>query len=88
MREGIQLPIPVTIDDGVGGAAGSGPETPTVDGAIHAARAGGVWLLFDDEVVLAVPPDRLEQAIVSENAYLLFYSRRNLTASNVVNLSV
>jgi len=40
------------------------------------------WMLFDDDYVEEVPPDR----VVSEMAYVLFYHRRKLTSSNVINM--
>jgi hypothetical protein len=52
-----------------------------------APGGGSAWMHFDDDVVSVVPEDRVESAIVSEAAYLLFYRRKQLTASNLVNLS-
>ena len=39
-------------------------------------------------VVSVVPPNRVQHAIVSEAAYLLFYRKKQLTPSNLVNLSL
>jgi Ubiquitin carboxyl-terminal hydrolase len=41
------------------------------------------WLQFDDEVVESVPP----ASVVSEMAYVLFYRRRNISASNIAKYS-
>lgn len=45
----------------------------------------GKWFLFDDEVVEEVPQDNLNQNIVTDAAYLLFYRKRQLTPSTIVN---
>lgn len=42
------------------------------------------WLLFDDEYVQEVSADK----VVSEAAYVLFYKRKNMTSSNIINLTV
>ncbi|CAM9445914.1 unnamed protein product [Hapterophycus canaliculatus] len=42
------------------------------------------WLNFDDEFVEEMAPDK----IVSEAAYVLFYRRRRLTPSNVINMTI
>jgi ubiquitin C-terminal hydrolase len=39
------------------------------------------WLHFDDEFIEEIAPNK----VVSESAYVLFYRRRRLSASNVVN---
>jgi ubiquitin C-terminal hydrolase len=43
----------------------------------------GRWFLFDDDAVEEVPASR----IVSGAAYVLFYKRRKLTPSNIINLT-
>lgn len=43
----------------------------------------GRWFLFDDDLVEEVPANR----IVSPSAYVLFYKRRKLTPSNIINLT-
>jgi hypothetical protein len=47
-----------------------------------------MWMLFDDETVTVVPPSRVEAAIVSEAAYLLFYRRKHPTATHLVHMSL
>lgn len=42
------------------------------------------WLLFDDEYVEEVAADE----VVSEAAYVLFYRRRQMTSSNIINLTM
>ncbi|CAM9666998.1 unnamed protein product [Phaeothamnion confervicola] len=42
------------------------------------------WLHFDDEFVEEIAPDK----IVNEAAYVLFYRRRRLTPSNVINMTI
>jgi len=42
------------------------------------------WMLFDDEYCEEVSPVR----VVSECAYVLFYRRRRLTPSNIINMSI
>ncbi|CAM9950630.1 unnamed protein product [Ectocarpus sp. 12 AP-2014] len=42
------------------------------------------WLNFDDEFVEEMAPDK----IVSDAAYVLFYRRRRLTPSNVINMTI
>lgn len=42
------------------------------------------WLLFDDDFVEEIPPDK----VVSELAYVLFYKRRKLTPSNIINMTI
>ena len=42
------------------------------------------WLHFDDDVVEEMNPSQL----VTNSAYVLFYRRRRLTPSNVINLTV
>lgn len=44
------------------------------------------WLLYDDDHVFEVQGEP-NSAVVSRNAYMLFYRRRNFTSSNLVNLS-
>ena len=64
--------------DGVEEAASSFPR----DGGEGAD--GFRWLHFDDDLVEEVPANQL----VTEAAYVLFYRRRRLTPSNVINLTV
>lgn len=45
---------------------------------------GGPWLHFDDEFVEEISQDK----IVTEAAYLLFYRKRRITPSNVINMTV
>ena len=66
------------IEEGAGGK----PTHADADVAEESA-----WMLFDDDVVSVVPEARVEASIVSEAAYLLFYRRKQLTPSNLVNLS-
>jgi ubiquitin carboxyl-terminal hydrolase 4/11/15 len=64
------------------------PATGVFDGSnIRVTDSGGNWMCFDDDVVTAVPVDALESTIVTEAAYVLFYRRRQLTSSNIINLS-
>lgn len=49
-----------------------------------ASVSDGQWTLCDDEFVEEVPADR----VVSDSAYVLFYRRRRLTPSNVINMSL
>lgn len=44
------------------------------------------WLLFDDDHIMQVSED-VGRVVVNKNAYLLFYRRRKLAASNVINLT-
>lgn len=44
------------------------------------------WLLYDDEQVFEVTGDVI-RTVVSRNAYLLFYRRRKMASSNLVNLA-
>ena len=44
------------------------------------------WLLFDDDHIMQVSED-VGHVVVNKNAYLLFYRRRKLAASNVINLT-
>ncbi len=43
-----------------------------------------LWLNFDDGIIEEVSPDK----VVSDSAYVLFYRRRKLTLSNIVNNTV
>lgn len=47
-------------------------------------HSDGKWLHFDDEFVEEIPSDR----VVSEAAYVLFYRKRRLTPSNIINMTV
>lgn len=47
-------------------------------------QSDGKWLHFDDEFVEEIPPDR----VVSDAAYVLFYRKRRLTPSNIINMTV
>lgn len=40
--------------------------------------------MFDDEYVQEVAADR----VVSEAAYVLFYKRKNMTSSNIINFTI
>lgn len=51
--------------------------------AEHTPSGRGRWFLFDDDLVEEVPPSR----IVSSSAYVLFYKRRRLTPSNIINMT-
>ena len=42
------------------------------------------WLHFDDQYVEEVPPERINSGAAP---YVLFYRRRHLTPSNVVNMT-
>ena len=44
------------------------------------------WLLLDDEHIMQVVGD-LSPVVINKNAYLLFYRRRKMAASNVINLT-
>lgn len=44
------------------------------------------WLLFDDDHIMQVSED-VAHVVVNKNAYLLFYRRRKLAASNVINMT-
>ena len=44
------------------------------------------WLLLDDERIMQVVGD-LSPVVINKNAYLLFYRRRKMAASNVINLT-
>ena len=48
-----------------------------------ASSGRGSWFLFDDESVEEVAPSR----VVSSSAYVLFYRRRKLTPSNIINIT-
>jgi ubiquitin C-terminal hydrolase len=48
-----------------------------------ACSAEPLWLQFDDDVVEAIPPKQ----VISEMAYVLFYRRRCMTASNIAKYS-
>lgn len=48
-----------------------------------ADSAEPMWLQFDDELVEPIPPDQ----VVSEMAYVLFYRRRQIAASNIAKYS-
>jgi hypothetical protein len=66
----------------------STPATGVFDGSnIRVTDSDGNWMCFDDDVVTAVPLDALESTVVTEAAYVLFYRRRQLTSSNIVNFS-
>ena len=62
--------------DGAEEVASSFPCDSNVDGF--------QWLHFDDDVVEEINPSQL----VTNSAYVLFYRRRRLTPSNVINLTV
>lgn len=53
---------------------------------VHEAEGNSRWLLFDDEQVFEVTGDA-SKTVVSRNAYLLFYRRRKMATSNLVNLA-
>ena len=44
------------------------------------------WLLLDDDHVMRVT-EEVPSVVVNKNAYLLFYKRRKMAASNVINLT-
>ena len=44
------------------------------------------WLLLDDDHIMQVIGD-LSTVVINKNAYLLFYKRRKMAASNVINLT-
>lgn len=48
-----------------------------------AESAEPLWLQFDDDLVEPIPP----RFVVSETAYVLFYRRRHITASNIAKYS-
>jgi ubiquitin C-terminal hydrolase len=53
---------------------------------LHEAEGKTRWLMFDDEQVFEVTGD-VSKTVVSRNAYLLFYRRRKMASSNLVNLA-
>jgi len=53
---------------------------------VHEAEGNSRWLMFDDEQVFEVTGD-VAKTVVSRNAYLLFYRRRKMATSNLVNLA-
>lgn len=53
---------------------------------LHEDEGRTRWLLYDDEQVLELIGD-IQKTVVSRNAYLLFYRRRKLSSSNLVNLT-
>jgi ubiquitin C-terminal hydrolase len=53
---------------------------------LHEDEGKTRWLLYDDEQVLELIGD-IQKTVVSRNAYLLFYRRRKLSSSNLVNLT-
>ena len=54
-----------------------------IDNPQNDSCSKGRWFLFDDDVVEEVPSSR----VVSGAAYVLFYKRRKLTPSNIINLT-
>lgn len=56
----------------------------TADGT--AGMADGKWYKFDDELVIELTsvPHQLQQTIVSESAYLLFFRKRELSRENLI----
>lgn len=59
------------------------PVSEVIDNPQNDLSSKGRWFLFDDDVVEEVPASR----VVSGAAYVLFYRRRKLTPSNIINLT-
>jgi Ubiquitin carboxyl-terminal hydrolase len=70
---------------------GRGKAEPTPTHATSAAlesrsaalSAEPLWLLFDDDLVEAIPP----QQVVADSAYVLFYRRRRVSPANIAKFS-
>ena len=45
------------------------------------------WLLLDDDRVMQVEGD-VQNTVITKNAYLLFYKRRQMAGSNVINMTL
>eukprot|EP00804_Cyclotella_cryptica_P025900 CCRYP_002734-RB/>CCRYP_002734-RB protein AED:0.09 eAED:0.09 QI:174/1/1/1/0.66/0.5/4/1386/2251 len=58
--------------------------SPNAASKAVAESAEPLWLQFDDDLVEPLPP----RNVVSETAYVLFYRRRRMQASNVAKYSV
>jgi ubiquitin C-terminal hydrolase len=69
--------------ESVGDDIGKGQNERDDSGYESSACNKGRWFLFDDDVVEEVSSNK----IVSGNAYVLFYKRRKLTPSNIINLT-
>lgn len=51
------------------------------------SSAPSKWLKFDDEFVLEMPTSNLDQAVITECAYLLFYERKRVSGRNLIYYS-
>jgi hypothetical protein len=70
-------------------------------GGTSASPSKDKWLFFDDDFVEEIPVDRVvsgepaslpphlsAHSPVPEQAYVLFYKRRRLTPSNIINMTI